>query len=198
MCTHPSLCVSITYIQTRDDSVSCTQSAITWKTLLAGLKMPVLNSTRRRTTQKKQKEKKPQRNNPKRNGALWKSEAFCKALEALNQTTKFVFFVFSDHFIHHLQHFIIFKMTQIYKMLNCFLNRSYIVSGLRTQAVQPISRWNNLHAQNSLLISTVLTHLVKDMRPSYNSCQKLLENNMQNQHYHRITEWLILRLLEII
>lgn len=57
MYTHQSLCVTITYIQTRDDSVSCTQSAITWKTLLAGLKMPVLNSTTRRITQKKPKEK---------------------------------------------------------------------------------------------------------------------------------------------
>lgn len=107
MYTHQSLCVTITYIQTRDDSVSCTQSAITRKTLLAGLKMPVLNSTTRRTTPKKNQKKKKtqakkqkQKNKQKRNGALRKSEASCIALESLNQTTKLVFFVFSDHFIH--------------------------------------------------------------------------------------------------
>lgn len=80
-------------------------------------------------------------------------------------------------------------------MLNFFLNRNYIVSGLLTQVVQPISRQNNPHAQNSLFTSTVLAHVIKDMLLYYNAFQKLLENNMQNQPTHRITEWLILRLL---
>lgn len=80
-------------------------------------------------------------------------------------------------------------------MLNFFLNRSYIVSGLMTQAVQLISRQNNLDAQNSLFISTILAHAKKDMLPSHNSCWKSLENNTQNQPNHRTTEWLILRLL---
>lgn len=66
-------------------------------------------------------------------------------------------------------------------MLNFFLNRSYIVSVNKTQAGQPISTQNNLHAQNSLFISTVLVHVIKDMLPYYSAFQKLLENYMQNQ-----------------
>lgn len=67
---------------------------VTQKTLPAALKMPVLNRT---TTQKRKKIKNPQ---TKMNGPLWKFEVFRIALEALNQTTKFMFSVFSDHFIH--------------------------------------------------------------------------------------------------
>lgn len=129
------------------------------------------------------------------NGPLWKSKAFPIALEALNQLPSLHFLSSLITLYIHLQHLIIFKMTQIYKMLNFFLNMSYIVSGLTTQAVKPISRQNNLHAQNSLFISTVLAHVIQYTLPSNNTCQKLLESNMQNQPNHRITEWLILRLL---
>lgn len=75
------------------------------KTLSAALKIPVLNS---RTTTQKTKEKthkqtnktKKTSNKQKRNDALWKSEAFPIALEALNHTTKSIFSVFSDHLTH--------------------------------------------------------------------------------------------------
>lgn len=54
MCTKQSICVSITYIQTTDDSSAAHEMQVKWKTLSAALKIPVLNS---RTTTQKTKEK---------------------------------------------------------------------------------------------------------------------------------------------
>lgn len=72
MCTKQSICVSITYIQTTDDSSAAHEMQVKWKTLSAALKIPVLNS--RTTTQKtKEKTHKKQTNakNPEQTKKEW-------------------------------------------------------------------------------------------------------------------------------
>lgn len=170
------------------------EAQVTWKTLPAALKTPALNST---TTKNKPKEKTHKQtknkntNKQKRNGASWKSEAFPIAPEALNQTTKFIFSVFSDHFIH--------SSTASYHFQDDTDLQN--VEFLPKQELYCFRFNNSTHfqaKQSACPKFFVLALVIKDMLPSYNSHQKLLENNMQNQLNHRITEWPILRLLQII